>query len=92
MDERLHPLRRWRHAQNPRVSLRKLTKMLTDAEGRPILSYTVVARIEDGTLPPNVEFMRAVHELTGGEVRADHFVLEGATGGDAPPEEARAGG
>lgn len=78
MTQKTHPLRIWRESQRPRISTRKLAEMLTLESGAPLVSYASLIRIELGHQPASHAVMRRINEVTGGEVRPDHFVLQDA--------------
>ena len=71
----LHPMRRWRQEQEPPVSVRRLAEMLEEAEGRAVISYASLIRIENGEQQASADLMRAMHRLSNGAVRPDDFVL-----------------
>lgn len=61
-----HPLREWRARKG--ITLRELMGMLERATGSSVISYASLSRIEGGKQPPSCDVMRAVYEITQGEV------------------------
>lgn len=61
-----HPLREWRSREG--VSLREFAGRLARAMQAGSISYASLARIELGRQPPSCEVMRAIYDVTNGEI------------------------
>jgi transcriptional regulator with XRE-family HTH domain len=76
-DVERHPLRAWRARKG--ITLRQLVELLERKMGKRVISYVSLARIERGLQPPSSAVMRAVFEVTDGEVTPNGLLGCGMT-------------
>lgn len=79
-------LRAWREERG--LSLREFEELIKTQVGRDV-SYLSIWRVEKGTNRPSLDMLDALHVVTGGKIRADHFLSPDAVA-QAAAQSARA--
>lgn len=72
--EKLHPLRAWRKAQEPKLTLRQLAAELARRDDAAAVSYATLARIEQGRIRPSFDLLLALLEISGGALALEDWV------------------